>query len=105
MSSEDHVVSFSLEVNVEEAQQEIRKLQTVLYRTLGLMLKFTGKGNVSEAITRLQRMIAITNQLRLAFIALHAASGPIGWALAIIGVAGFTITTAETMRDEMTGVG
>jgi hypothetical protein len=103
--SEDHTVSFSLEVNVKEAAIELRKLQTILYRTLDLMQKFSGKGNVSEAIARLQKMIAITNQLRLAFIALHAASGPIGWALAIIGVAGFTISTAETMRDDMTGVG
>ena len=69
------------------------------------MQRFSGKGNISEAIARLRKMIAITNQLRLAFIALHAASGPVGWALAIIGVAGFAVTTAETMRDDMTGVG
>lgn len=105
MSSEDHLVSFSLEVNVKQAQEDLRKLQTVLYRTLDLMQRFTGKGNVSEAITKLQRMIAICNQLRLAFLAVHAASGPIGWALAIVGVAGFTISTAETLRDDMTGAG
>jgi len=103
MSVEDTTVSFSLEVNVEQALTDIRKVQTILYRTLGLLQKFSGEGNVADAIAKFQRMIAITNQLRLALIALNAASGPVGWALAIIGATSFAVTTSEFLYDEMTG--
>jgi len=103
LSVDDYQVSFSLEVNVEQALTDVRKLQTVLYRTLSLLQKFAGEGNVGDAIRKFQRLIMITNQLRLALIALNAASGPVGWALALVGVASFAVTTSEFMYDEFHG--
>lgn len=99
MSTEDHIVSFSLEVNVEKAYQDLRRVQTVLYRTLDLVKRLSGDENIDQAITKIQRMIAIINQLRLTIIALEAASGPIGWLLAGIGAASFLVTTAEFAMD------
>lgn len=93
--SEDHVVSFSLEVNVEEALTNIRRAQTLIYRTLGLMRRLGMPEDLNAAMITMQKLITVMNQLRLAAIALQAASGPIGWALAAVSIG----TTAVTMMD------
>ena len=96
----DETVSFSLEVNVEQAYTQLRKYQTLLYRSLGLVRRLTGGDeNLDRAISLMQRAIAITNQLRLAMIALHAASGPVGWGLAAIGIAESALTLNDFMYD------
>lgn len=91
MSVEDHTVSFSLEVNVEKAYQEVRRLQTVFYRTLGLAARLTGDENLLRGIRTMQRAITIANQLRLAYAALQvarmAAGDPLAWAMAGVSVA------------------
>lgn len=83
--SEDTIVSFSLEVNVEKAYEEVRRLQTVLSRTLGLAARLTGDENLERGIRTMQRAIAIANQLRLALAALQAArmaaGDPLAWAM------------------------
>jgi len=98
MSVEDHVVSFSLEINVEEALTNIRRAQTLLFRTLALMQRLGLPENIQAAVTQIQRLISIMNQLRLAAIALQAASGPIGWGLAAVGVA-TTIASGVSFAD------
>lgn len=102
MSSEDHTVSFSLEVNVENAYVEVRKLETVLYRTLSLASRLTGDEDLRNGIQTLQRALAVANQLRLAYRALQiarmAAGDPLAWALAGLSV-------AEVAMDLRTAVG
>ena len=92
---EDYQVSFSLEVNVEKAYEDIRKVQTILYRTLSLIRRLGLPEDVEAAIVRLQRLIAVLNTVRLAIIALETASGPYGWAMAGLGL----LTTAATVGD------
>lgn len=101
--SEYDTVSFSLEINVEQAYTETRRLLTVLFRALDLVERLSGHENLNDAINEFQRAIVIANSLRLTLIALHAASGPVGWALALIGAAGTALTTGEYLYDAMRG--
>lgn len=103
MSVEDHQVSFSLEINVEQAYQDIRRVQTLLYRTLGLLRRMGLSEEIDEAIAQIQRLIAILNSARLAIAALEAASGPIGWALAAVQVGTTLFSVADMIEYEMRG--
>ena len=101
MSMIDETVSFSLEVNVQAAYEEVRRLQTVFTRTLGLASRLTGDENLKEGIATMQRAIAIANQLRLALAALQAArlaaGDPLAWALAGLSVAEVIVSTYEVV--------
>lgn len=101
MSIEDHTVSFSLEVNVEPAYENIRKLQTVLSRTLSLVERATGNKNLKEAISQMQKAIMVANQLRLAMAALQAArmmaGDPLAIAMAGVAVAEFAFTMGDSV--------
>jgi hypothetical protein len=99
LSSEDTTVSFSLEVNVDKAYENLRKAETVLYRTLGLVRRLSGDENLDKAIAKIQEAIALINSLRLAIVAFQAATGPLGWALAGIGTVTALMTTAEMMAE------
>lgn len=98
-AEEDHQVSFSLQVNVEDTLEQARKLQTILYRGIGLMRRMGLPPEIDAAIMKIQRLIAMLNTLRLTMIAVHAASGPIGWALALIGVATFALDFGDFMME------
>lgn len=102
MTVEDQTVSFSLEVNVEAAATDIRRLQTVLYRTLSLASRLTGDEDLRRGMQTMQRAIMIANQLRLAYAALQAArlaaGDPLAWALAGVAVAEFGVSTYEMVN-------
>lgn len=97
MSVEDHTVSFSLEVNVTKAYENIRRVQTILYRTISLLRRMGLPEDVDDAIAHIQKLISILNMLRLTMIAVQAASGPIGWAMAAVSVGGTAVTIAEEL--------
>lgn len=102
----DEDVSFSLEVNVEKALGDLREVQTVLYRTIGLLRQLGLPKEVDAVIRKTQQLIAITNALRLALIGLYMSSGPVGWVLGAIGLASGLIATAtfaESLYDETRG--
>lgn len=87
----DETVSFSLEVNVGPAYESLRKLQTVLYRTLGLISRASGNEDLNKFCEHIQRAISLCNRLRLAYAALQAArmaaGDPLAWAMAGISIA------------------
>ena len=94
-------VSFSLEVNIQDAYIEVRRLQTIFFRTLGLAERLTGNENLKESIVEIQRAIAWLNRLRLVYRAVQlarmAAGDPTAWALAGIGVAEIIVSTYEVI--------
>lgn len=49
-----------------------------------------------ELLNYIQRLIALANSLRIAFIALHAASGPVGWLIAGLGLTTSLIYATDT---------
>lgn len=106
----DETVSFSLEINIDEAQRNIRRLETILYRTLGLMQRLGLPEDMKVAISRIQRLIAVLNQLRLALIAVQAArlstGDPLAWAMAGLGAATFLVSAGdfrEQLADDIRG--
>lgn len=88
--AERHPVSFDLEINVEPAYRDARRLQTVLFSTLGMAKRATGSEDLKKLTRDLQEALAMTNRLRLALAALQAArmaSGdPLAWAMAAVSV-------------------
>lgn len=105
MSIEQHTVSFSLEVNVEKAYTEVRRLQSVLYGTLALVNRLTGDEDLKESIATMQQAIRVANALRLAYAALTAArvaaGDPIAIAQAGLAIAGFAFTASDFATDMM----
>ena len=99
MSVRDYDVSFSLEINVEEAYTEIRKLQTLVYRTIGLIRQMGLPEETDEMLAKIQLVIAQINALRIALIALQAALGPMDWALAGVGLAIAAIGAGSAMQE------
>ena len=94
--SEDHQISFNLELNVEQALSEVRRLETLLFRSLGLLRRLGLPEDMRKGISDLQRMIMTIRMLHTAIIALQGATGPIGWALALVGL-GTGIASASDM--------
>lgn len=90
MSVEDYPVSFSLEVNVEQAYEDVRRFETVVYRALSMVSRATGSEDLKRFNTEINKAIVAVNQLRLALAALQAArmaSGdPLAWATAAVSV-------------------
>ena len=86
MSSEE-TVTFNLEVNTEYSLDSIRRLETVLYRSLALTRRMGLPDDINEQIYQIQRLVMVIRLLHTSMIALQAASGPIGWILGGIGVA------------------
>lgn len=95
-------VSFSLEINVKEAYAEVRRLQTVLARTLDNVAQLTGDENLKEGIRVMQRAIMIANQLRLALASLQAlrmaAGDPLAWAMFGVAVMDVTVSVANELE-------
>lgn len=107
MSVEDHTVSFSLELNVAEAERNLRRLQTVLFRSLSLASRLTGDENLRRGIQTVQEMIVMANRLRLALLALQAArmaaGDPLAWAMAGLAVAEFGVAVGGASLYEVGG--
>jgi len=102
MSSED--ISFSLQLTVEDAVSNIRQLQTVAYQTLTLLKRMGLSEDINDAITKIQRIISVLNSARLAMIALQAATGPMGWALAGVGLVATGFQAYDMAEYELRGV-
>lgn len=103
MSAEHHIVSFDTELNVEPAYTELRRLQTALFKSLGMVKRASGSEDLNKFIADTQKAIRIANQLRLTLAALQAArmaSGdPLAWAMAAISVGEFAFSAGDMIMD------
>ena len=90
--SEQHEIEYALTVNIEDATNQIRSLERMLFRALSLARRMGLPEDISQGIDAIQRMITTVRMLRLSLLALQAASGPVGWATALMGL---TIGMAE----------
>jgi len=93
--SEQYLVTFNLELNVEQAYAEIRKLQTLLFRVLGLLRRLGLPEEIDRALAIIQRTIMAARLLYTSLLTLESASGPMGWALAIVGVTSAAVSVAD----------
>ncbi len=100
--SEEETVTFNLELNVEQCIDNIRQIEALLYRTMGLLHRLNLPDDIEQGIARLQRLIMTIRLTHTALIALEAASGPLGWALAGVGIVS-AAWTAYDVAYEMSG--
>jgi hypothetical protein len=103
-------VRVNFQLSTETAERRLERVTTqVLYvermlsRTLSLMRRLSGSESMDHAIMKAQQAIRVFNSLRLAAHAAQAATGPLGWALAALGVIGFLADTGELLYDSNQG--
>jgi len=97
----EETVSFSLEFNVAETQQRLRKLMTAISQIIRLMRRHFGSEDLNSLIDRLQQILGVINQVRLALTALQLAmAGTGGWLMPLVAVAGLisSVVTLERPR-------
>jgi len=95
----EETVTFNLELNTEPAINNVRRLETLVYRTLGLMRRLGLPEDISQAIYKVQRLIMVLRLAHTAMIALSLASGPIGYALAAVGIASAAVSFSDMLMD------
>lgn len=88
-----------MEIDVSRAYDDARRLETLLYRTTGLMRRLFGNEDLDAAIFKVQRLIMIIRMAHTAMIAFEAASGPIGYALALVGIASAAMSAGEFVME------
>jgi hypothetical protein len=92
-------INYELKVDTTKTARGLLKVQTLLYGILGILHRLGLPEPIDAAIVKIQRLISALNMLRLTLIGVEAASGPIGWAMAGIAVAGTVLTTGDLMYD------
>lgn len=101
--SED-TITFNLELDVSQAINEGRKLETVMYRAIGIIRKIFRQfgldeelATIDQVIYKAQKVIMTIRLAHTSVTAFYAASGPIGWALAGIGVAASVLSFTDVL--------
>lgn len=100
--SEETVV-FNLELDVTQTINDARRLETLLFRSLGLLRRLCGNESIDALIDKTQRAVMIVRLLHTSIIALEAASGPVGWALAGIGIVSAALSASDLVFDATRG--
>lgn len=83
--------------------ENFRQFEQILLRSLILTRRMGIDDDLSNAAMQIQRMIMLTNQLRLAMIALETAAGPVGWGLAGLGLAVTAFSYADFLTYDSRG--
>ena len=95
----EETITFNLELNVEQTIHEIRRLETLLFRTISLLRRLGLPENVSETAAKIQRLIMTIRMLHTALVALETATGPIGWALAVVGIGTAVVSFGDLIME------
>jgi hypothetical protein len=95
----EETVTFNLELNVEQALSSIRRIETLLYRIMGLLRRMGLSEDVEKAVLSIQKLIMTIRLLHTAIVALEAASGPVGWALAIVGMGTAALSASDFLAE------
>lgn len=93
-------VTFNLEINVEQAYSEMRKLELVFYRYLSLARRAGLPEDISQAFGIIQRQIMFVRMLQTSLIALNlalSAGSPAGVLLALGGFAVASVSMVDTL--------
>jgi hypothetical protein len=92
--SEAFVIDFLLQVDTERAEEDVGRLKTELMRVAAIVKRLTGDEDLARGIGLMQRTIATINAVRVAYLSLQAAMGPIGWITAGLSIvtAGFAVS-------------
>jgi len=96
--SEEFTINYILEVDISpETMRTVRQAQALLYRTANLLRRLGLPERLDRGIMLLQRFTTAMNTARVAVLAFYAASGPVGWALAGVGIVASTLTMGDLL--------
>jgi hypothetical protein len=99
----EETVTFNLELNVEKAFSASRRIELIIFRALGLwnrlcrMLGLPDDSPIMAITQKVQQIVMVIRQLHTSLILIESASGPLGWAMAALSVAGGTLSAYETI--------
>lgn len=105
--SREEDVSFNLELNTSRSETNVRKLELVVFRALGVYNRFCRlmgvpeDSPVNQIVAKAQHLTMIIRQLHTASLLLNAAAmtTPVGFAMAGLSVAGVAISGIEFMQE------
>jgi len=100
--SDEETVVFNLEVQVSEmSTSELRKLELIAFRTIGLLRRMGLPENIDAGVARLQHFIMIIRLTHTAMIALNSATmaNPLGLALAGLSLGTMAFSLSDFMMS------
>lgn len=96
-------ITFNLELNVEKAIDNARRLETLMFRSLGLARRLGLPDDINQAIYTVQRWVMAIRMAHTAMVMLQAArmaaGDPIAWAMALVGGASAAMTMGELIVE------
>lgn len=92
-----------LDVTTQKLSVSLRQEITLLASSLALTRRMGLSEDINEGIARIQRLITTLNALRVSILAVQAASGPIGWGLAAVGIAASFVSVVDLIESETRG--
>lgn len=103
----EETVSFSMEINVEQAYTDVRKVLSVFHQWLTQLRRAGFSEQQQQLIAEIQQLIALFNKLRLSLAALQAArmaaGDPIAWAQFGVTATSFLFDIGEMIDVGMRG--
>lgn len=105
MSSEDHTVSFDLEVNTSQVEKDLTKVNSLLTTYVALANRAGLPPDVKKGMRLLEQarlVIEMTVKSIQLLIAAELASGPAGWLVAA-GSMGISLFAYTDLLGEMQG--
>lgn len=91
-----------LEAKVKSLQlsySELRAIEVTATRLMRIISRMSGSENVDAAIRKIQNLIITIKLAQAAIHAFEVASGPIGWALAIVGGVSAVVSVGDFMME------
>lgn len=98
MSEETNIIQWILQLDVDKAETQINKMRRLIYRLLYLMKQVGLPPELEKMMQIAQRVIAALNMMKLAIYQFYVSTGPIGWALALTGIATSAIMMDSTAQ-------
>jgi hypothetical protein len=93
--SEMHDVTFNIELDLSQTVSQIRQYEMLLYRSLALAQRLGLPENIQQQIAEIQRLTMTIRLCHTALILLESASGPVGWALALVAAGGAAVSVVD----------
>lgn len=97
--SENVEVQYALTVNIEDAATAIRQYERLLFKALSLARRMGLGDDINQGIAMMQKAISTLRMLRISYMALQAAAGPVGWATALLGLTIGMMEGGELISD------
>jgi hypothetical protein len=94
----EETVTFNLEINTEQVISNARKLETILFRLIGILQRMGLSEDITAAMMKIQRLIMIVRILHSALIAMELGN-PYTAILAALGIASVSFSLTDSFYE------